>query len=122
MYAIRSYYAGIAPVMKGEFSVEKPKNWQSADALYLTATDPHGMELFTWSYPVKTSKQIKNEKISYNSEGSLNTQTSDQYFLATAGDIQYKFDKKTGLLKEVSKEGKLIPLTDGPVILRNNFV
>jgi len=109
----------LAPGMKGTFAVAKPDNWQSADALYLTATDPHGMEVFTWSYPVKTPTQIKHEKISYSSEGSLKTETSGQYFLATAGGLQYKFDKKTGLLKEVSKAGKLIPLTDGPVLLGN---
>lgn len=109
----------LAPLEKGRFNVEKPVNWKSADALYLTATDIHGNEIFTWTYPVKTPKEISNDKISYTKKGSIKTTTSNNVITVhTTGSI-FKFSSKTGLLKEVIKNGKLIPLKDGPILLGN---
>src|ERR1700722_18193338 len=39
----------LAPGEKGFLQLDLPQNWASYDGLYLTAIDPHGRELFTWT-------------------------------------------------------------------------
>ncbi|WP_111708198.1 glycoside hydrolase family 2 protein [Lutibacter citreus] len=107
----------LAPEMKGSFNVELPTNWKSADALYLTATDQYGMEIFTWTYPVKTPKQINANKISYSGNGEIKSVINNSQIIVSTKNINFKFDEETGLLQEVIKEGRVIPLKDGPIII-----
>ncbi len=44
----------LAPGEKGFLPLNLPQNWTNYDALYLTAIDPHGRVLFTWSWPIRT--------------------------------------------------------------------
>ncbi|WP_366184042.1 glycoside hydrolase family 2 TIM barrel-domain containing protein [Flavobacterium ovatum] len=107
----------LEPNEKGTFSVEKPQNWKSADALYLTATDPHGKELFTWSYPVKTPEKLNSERSIAEIKGIVSSEIKNEQILVTANNKTFKFSKTTGLLQEVIANGKLIPLNEGPIIL-----
>ena len=109
----------LPPGSKGKFEVDRPDNWQSADALYLTASDPTGMEVFTWSYPVKTPKQLNVENITYTGNGQIKTEILDSLIFIRSNGIKYTFSKKTGLLQEVTKEGKVIPFNNGPIILEH---
>ncbi len=105
------------PNTKGTFSVTKPDNWQSADALYLTAVDAQGMEIFTWSYPVKTPKTLNSDYINPSEKSKLKKTIKDNSIAVEANGIHYTFSAKTGLLKEVVKNGKVIPFNNGPIIL-----
>lgn len=105
------------PNTKGTFSVTKPDNWQSADALYLTAVDAKGMEIFTWSYPVKTPKALNSAYINSSEKSKLKKTIKDNSIAVEANGIHYTFSAKTGLLKEVIKNGKVIPFNNGPIIL-----
>ena len=109
----------LPPGSKGKFEVDRPDNWQSADALYLTASDPTGMEVFTWSYPVKTPKQLNVENITYTGNGQIKTEIIESLIFIRSNGIKYTFSKKTGLLQEVTKEGKAIPFNNGPIILEH---
>ncbi|KAA3658248.1 MAG: beta-galactosidase, partial [Calditrichaeota bacterium] len=110
----------LAPGAKGIFEVEKPQNWKSADALHLTATDPHGKEIFTWSYPVKMPQWLNKEKINYTGKGKIKTEIKDAQIYVAANGVDFTFSEKTGLLLEVKKGGKVIPLNNGPIILGQN--
>ncbi|WP_075590860.1 glycoside hydrolase family 2 TIM barrel-domain containing protein [Labilibacter marinus] len=107
----------LSPLSKGVFKVDKPQHWESADALHLTATDQHGKEIFTWSYPVSTPKNANNKLIDYASTGVVKTETVDKTIRVEANGITYLFSKETGLLSEVKKDQKIIPLNNGPIIL-----
>ena len=107
----------LSPGEKGNFTVEKPNNWKDADALLLTATNSHGAELFTWSYPVKTAKQINKEHISKSLAGTITTKTLNGSITIITGDYTYQFSETTGLLIKVVKDGAIIPITNGPVLL-----
>ncbi|MGY6649721.1 glycoside hydrolase family 2 protein [Wenyingzhuangia sp. IMCC45574] len=107
----------LAPGAKGKFVVNKPNNWKTADALHLTATDVHGQEIFTWSYPVATPKELNKDKVAYNIAGALKTETKDKIVTVTAGAFTYKFSEGNGMLKEVKKGNTIIPLNNGPIIL-----
>lgn len=49
----------LAPGEKGLLQLNLPANWTDYDGLYLTAIDPHGRELFTWTWPIKLPDQIR---------------------------------------------------------------
>lgn len=103
--------------MKGKLNVEKPINWKSADALHLTATDPNGKEIFTWSYPVSSPKEVNKPQINYAAYGTIKTETKEDKISVEANGIRYLFAKNTGLLLEVKKGNQIIPLTNGPIVL-----
>ncbi|MGY6649722.1 glycoside hydrolase family 2 protein [Wenyingzhuangia sp. IMCC45574] len=109
----------LAPGEKGTLTIATPKGWQEADVLYLTATDPNGMEIFTWSYPVKTSKGINKKIMSFlvAKEEKLTVKRTEDLINVSTGKLAYVFSNKTGLLKEVKKGNTIIPLKDGPVLL-----
>ncbi|MEM9337909.1 MAG: glycoside hydrolase family 2 TIM barrel-domain containing protein [Bacteroidota bacterium] len=109
----------LAPGAKGTFTVNVPQDWRSADALYLTATDAYGMEIFTWSYPVKTPKEINENQLDYRPSGSIKTNVSKEQLQVSTNAIDYSFSLESGLLKEVIKDNRTIPLKDGPVLLGN---
>ncbi|MFC2098731.1 glycoside hydrolase family 2 TIM barrel-domain containing protein, partial [Bacteroidota bacterium] len=108
---------GLSPGSKGTFKVEKPQNWKSADALHLTATDPGGKEIFTWTYPVKMPKELNKKNIDFTGEGEIITDIKDGQIHVGANGIKFTFSEKTGILKEVVKGNKVIPFNEGPVIL-----
>ncbi len=106
----------LEPGAKGKFIVEKPSNWNTFDALHLTATDPLGNEIFTWSYPVKTPKQVNISNLSLNEIGEIKTEVKDEMIYVESNGITYIFSNETILLKEVKKNGVIIPLHNGPII------
>ncbi|TMU57336.1 glycoside hydrolase family 2 protein [Flagellimonas algicola] len=106
----------LEPSEKGTFKIDKPSNWQAADALYLNAKDLGGNEIFTWSYPVKTPKQINSRSFRDVGSKQIITKTKDGLFLVETNDMLYAFSTTSGLLKKVAKKGKEIPLSNGPII------
>ncbi len=109
----------LAPETKGTFSINLPENWQNSDALHLTATDKQGQEIFTWTYPVKSPKQINNTLIKVSSDGQITAKDEKNFIHVASNGFSYKFSKKTSLLNEVKKEGKVIPFNNGPIILNH---
>jgi hypothetical protein len=109
----------LSPASKGQFKVDKPQGWKNADALHLTAVNQYGKEIFTWSYPVSTPKKVNSSKIDYSGKGILKTETKNQEIIVEVGNITYSFSEVTGLLKEVKKGDKIIPLSNGPIILNH---
>ena len=102
---------------KGIFQVDKPENWNTADALHLTATNPKGKEIFTWTYPVKQPQRLNNEHINYTSKTEVTVEVKSGQIQAVANDFKYKFSEKTGILEEVKKGNKIIPFNNGPIII-----
>ncbi|MGS0525281.1 glycoside hydrolase family 2 TIM barrel-domain containing protein [Zobellia nedashkovskayae] len=106
----------LKPETRGAFKVDLPENWQTADALFLTATDHNGLEIFTWSYPIKVPKDI-NKSNSINAEqGAVTTQVAGGLIKVAANGIEYTFSEETSLLQGVKKENNSVPFTNGPVI------
>ena len=106
----------LKPETKGAFKVDLPKNWQSADALFLTATDHNGLEIFTWSYPIKVPKDTNKSNIISAGQGAVTTHVDGGLIKVKANGIQYTFSEETSLLQEVKKGNNSIPFTNGPVI------
>lgn len=99
----------------GKGSVIVPKPVAGADALQVTVTDKYGCELFTWCYPLRmlnevTATEAGSTVPSYND-------TDTETLIVKTGRNSYSFDKKTGYLKQVTVENKVISLSNGPRFL-----
>jgi hypothetical protein len=110
----------LAPGSKGSFTIEKPDNWKTADALYLTARDPGGHEIFTWSYPVRKPEGLNLENLNHDGSGEISTEVMDGKFHVTTNTTRFIFSGKTSRLEEVTKGGRIIPLNNGPLVLGQN--
>ena len=86
-----------------------------ADVIELTAIDPHGQEIFTWSHKhyTKNVGNFRMKTLRQNTQ-AYTTQEDARQLVATQGNRQYTFDKKTGRLTGVSVGGKTISISNGP--------
>ena len=99
-----------APGEKAKLEVEK----SDADVIELTAIDPYGKEIYTWSHKHTTKAgsfrylylREQTQKYSYTENGDL--------LLVQIGNCQYTFSKKTGRLMGVSVNGKKLSFSNGP--------
>lgn len=83
-----------------------------ADALFLTAIDKFGHELWRWTFPVKELNQ-RAEVISIQAAHPSFTETAEQ-ITVVAGNRTLTFSKKDGQLKEVTVNKKKISFANGP--------
>ncbi|SMD03562.1 glycoside hydrolase family 2 TIM barrel-domain containing protein [Pedobacter nyackensis] len=106
----------VKPLEKGKLSVTLPANWNSYDVLYVTATDMHGKELYTWSFPITLPKKEALALVKKDGGSTATITEKDSLFTTTANGISLSFSKKTGILREVKNAKGIIPFTNGPVI------
>ncbi|WP_457268645.1 glycoside hydrolase family 2 TIM barrel-domain containing protein [Pedobacter sp. UYEF25] len=106
----------LQPGEKGMLNLSLPKDWNKADALYLTAFNPDDKELFTWSWRINTPDLKNNFKIQSPSIGNTSAIEKDSVLVVTVGTTIYHFNKNTGFIQYVKKGGKVISLSDGPVL------
>lgn len=113
----------IMPYDKGVLAVDLPIDWYSFDVLYITANDPSGREIFTWSFPIALPKRTASQFLSASHDSSIEVVEDALFFTVSSNKIVYKFNKINGLLQEVHNSKGLIPLANGPVIEKgvNNF-
>ncbi|WP_114782910.1 glycoside hydrolase family 2 TIM barrel-domain containing protein [Botryobacter ruber] len=105
----------IAPGNKGKLALQLPGDWQNYDIVYLTATDPHGMEIFTWSWPITRPATMADRIIDKSGAQPATFEESGDAVTVSANGVQVTFDKKTGLLQQVKNPKGIIPLTNGPL-------
>ena len=57
LHSGKAGHPGLAPGHVGELDLELPVHWWvNSEGLIVTAHDPHGREVFTWTWPVNDSK------------------------------------------------------------------
>lgn len=106
----------ISPYTKGQLEVKLPEDWYSYDVLYLTAKDPHGKEIYTWSFPITLPNREFTRHFDTASSQEVTFEENAQEFIVQAADLTYRFDKDKGQLKEVRNSKGVIPFNNGPVI------
>lgn len=83
------------------------------DALYLTAIDKYGHELWRWTFPVNKLNQ-QTEQLSPLSSRPTYTETEND-LTVKANKRTFIFSKKDGQLKGVSVDNRKINFANGPV-------
>ncbi len=85
-----------------------------ADVLQLTATDPQGHEIFTWSHKVLTRPgNLIGKNLRQNTQPFTTTDDGNR-LLVHHGKRQFAFSKKTGRLMQVAVDGRQLSLSNGP--------
>lgn len=108
--------ASIPPGQKGEINLDLPATWADNDVLYLTATDPSGREIFTWSWAIKSASNTANKFIISASTLAIKTSENDSTLIIVQEGIQYLFSKANGCLLKVVTPRNSLSLTNGPVL------
>lgn len=97
---------------KGEIKMDLPKNWKESDALFVTAIDPNGNELWTWSWNLKEESDHILNAPSVNTQ--IKSSETKDVLTITAGTNQFTFSKITGELTGVKQNTKTISFGNGP--------
>jgi hypothetical protein len=109
----------IAPLRSGMLDLELPQDHKKYDALVLTAYDPQGKEINTWTWKLKNNAELLRQIVTRNDSASTGTATDSSYVLRS-GDISVSFHKQTGMIASVGNRAAPGPLsfTNGPVLVQ----
>lgn len=105
----------ITPGNTGWLDLKLPDDWKAADVVRLSATDPHGMKIAEWSWPISTPSQV-NQRILPDLDKSPRVSITDSLLTVDMGVRSYSFSLSNGLLQRVVSGGSVIPLSNGPVL------
>ncbi|TJZ62144.1 glycoside hydrolase family 2 [Sphingobacterium olei] len=112
----------IKPYDRGILKVNFPTDWRSYDALYITAKDVNGLEIYTWSFPIIRPATTAEQLITVGN-GTIQVSEEANSHVIKANGITYRINKTTGLLEQVDNAKGRIPFSNGPVLQEavNNF-
>jgi hypothetical protein len=104
----------ILPHAAGSLTLGLPADWKNYQGLLLTATDPFDREIYTWSWMIKSSADIRKTVVDTTGGAAASFTQTTSAVTVTAGAMQYVFSKTTGNLTGVTKNGKAISFVNGP--------
>ncbi len=105
-----------APWQRATLRLPLPEGWRRHDALYLTATDPHGREIYTWSWPIAAAEHALAQTAAPGGGGASGGVEGGRIVLR-GGSAEVAIDPATGRLVSAAVGGKRLALADGPRIL-----
>lgn len=106
----------VKPAEKGKLNLSLPDDWQKYDVLYVTATDAHKRELFTWSFKISLPQKIAQALVPIKGTSEVKITETDSLYHVSANGVQVVLNKNTGVLQEVKNSTGVIPFTNGPII------
>ena len=104
----------IAPGEKGMLYLGVPLDISNGDVLSIAASDPHGREIYQWTWPVRIPFQVAREIIEENNTNKASLAEKGNYVIVTGGEIQVTFDKTSGELVEVENSKGIVSFNGGP--------
>ncbi len=96
----------------GKLRVPLPADWREADVLSLAAFDDRQRELWTWSWQWKSDVAAIGHASS--SESAVSFVDHERELLVVVGRNAVRFDKTTGRLAGLERDGRRISLANGP--------
>lgn len=93
-----------------------PENFFEGDLLLITASDPYGREIFTWSWPIRFTKPyLERKTIASANENTASTKTTDEAVTLNASGTSVSFNKADGTISKVTVNSTTVPFNQGPV-------
>ena len=109
----------IAPGETRVLSIDVPENFVNAELLTLTAHDPSGREIYTWSWPVKMQWELAENFIAHYKDNappaSITVKEEGNLIVASVKDLKFSFSKEGGVLEEVRNAQGVVSFNGGPV-------
>ena len=93
------------------------------DALRLTATDPLGNNLYTWTWPLHTPAQIHDRMLGAASATApaIAAGTNAAEIIVTNGPRIFHFNKTTGMIDSLTVSNQPVSFTNGPVLVAGSW-
>ena len=112
----------VKPGHPGVIDLNLPEDWRQAHALYLTATDPVGEDVWTWSWVLQKDCATCHQYVEQESKkgANVNVSESNADLLVKVDELSLCFDKMTGELARVEKGGVHISFGSGPRLVAGN--
>jgi hypothetical protein len=107
----------VAPGATGTLALDLPANLSKFDALRVTATDPDGREIYTWTWPLRGEAQIRDrivKKAAGAAGAKLSARVNGGELVVSNGERAWRFDLGNGRLKGVTVAGQPVSLSNGP--------
>ncbi len=111
----------VKPRTSGTLLLSLPKTWPDFDVIYVSARDPYGREIHTWSWPISSPDRIANRLVDKGKGAISSSETGDQLIM-TAKGVTVVLNTKTGLLQSVKNAKNTVSLTNGPVLIDGDAV
>ncbi len=108
--------ASVKPGEKGILDLNLPSDWRNYDVLTLKATDPHGREIMTWSWPVKTPENFSSgiKSGEYSTSHKVEAFDNQDHFILSSGNKEVTISRNSGLIEKIRIDGEDFPLSGGP--------
>jgi len=112
----------IKPGGRGTLELELPDNWQESNVLYLTASDPTGNDVWTWSWETRKDCAQCHQYIAQETKKDADIEIIEKetVLLVKIDSLNLSFDKTTGELAKVEKDGRQISFGNGPRLVADN--
>jgi hypothetical protein len=106
----------IAPGAKGSLTLDLPADWSDYDALRLSVKDPHGREVYTWSWPLDSTAEIHERvtRVGRAAFPDITTAVSHSTIIVRNDAGGFRFNLDNGRLTGVTIGGSGISLGNGP--------
>lgn len=109
----------VKPGGKGLLTLDLPDDWNKANVLYVTALDPSGGKIRTWSRGLQQGCESCHQYVPKECKKlrDVNPFETQQHLGIQADNLKLWFNKKTGQLEKVQNYGRNISLSKGPRLL-----
>ena len=87
----------VPPGQTGVFSLTLPENWKHSDALAVTAIDPTGREIWTWTWPIESRQTLAQTLTRASTPGTLKVTSQDNRLVITTQSNKVVLDERTGM-------------------------
>lgn len=106
----------VAPNAAGTLKLLLPPEWREADVLYVTARNPFGDKVWTWSWPVHATPVRLRDSIPNRGDHATFRETPHA-LVVQAGALELTFNRANGELARVVRGGQLVSLANGPRLI-----
>lgn len=105
----------IEPGETRKIHFDVPSNFFEGDWLKITAHDPHGREIYTWSWPIhKASYFAEKFLIKKETNENATVSKSDNEIVLSSKAVRVKIDAETGEITNIENNKTSIPFINGP--------
>jgi beta-galactosidase/beta-glucuronidase len=106
----------VGPGGEGILKLNLPENWCQAGVLYLTAFNPAGKEVWTWSWGIQKGCESCHQYVKRESkkDAKIKLTEGQEELLVKVDGLKLSFSKKTGELTKVVKSGRSVSMAKGP--------
>jgi len=112
----------IEPGFVGDIRITTPPDFTRYDALAITAIDPHGKEIFTWTRTVTPAAQYATRIVGdVKSGNSVEVEEQNNTVKLKSGQTSIILDKEKGIITSIQKGNSNFPLTNGPRFTGGNL-